>query len=259
MFLSKWSVRRPIAMTAVIIVLVIIGISLYPRISIDLLPKMEIPTVLVRCTYEGASPEEIEIEIAKRIEDAVSSLDGINHVNSMSIEDSASVQLDFNMGINVDVAATDIREALNRIRDDFPAGAKEPTIRKIDSNATTVATIGIVGDRSVDDLYDFAEDVLADRFASVPGVGEVRVSGANEMQVHVLIDRDKHIQLYKVLTSWTCGTKQNRICTSKIQTRPRTMDLYTTANPTSQATITRADRNPIRFAKTSSSYYRTIH
>ena len=191
MFLSKWSVRRPIAMTALIIVMVIIGVSLYPRISIDLLPKMEIPTILVRCVYEGASPEEIEVEIAKRIEDAVSSIDGINHVTSMSIEDEARVQLDFNMGIDVDVAATDIREALNRVRDNFPDGAKEPTIRKIDSNAVTVATIGIVGDRSVDDLYDFAKDVLADRFASVPGVGEVRVSGANEMQVHILLDRAK--------------------------------------------------------------------
>ena len=73
MFLSKWSVQRPIAMTAFIIVLVMIGISLYPKISIDLLPNMEIPTVLVRCEYEGASPTEIEVEIAKRIEDAVSS------------------------------------------------------------------------------------------------------------------------------------------------------------------------------------------
>ena len=151
MFLSTWSVKRPIAMTAFIIVLVIIGVSLYPRISIDLLPSMEIPTVLVRCTYEGASPEEIEVEIAKRIEDAVSSIDGINHVTSMSIEDSANVQLDFNMGIDVDVAATDIREALNRVRDNFPDGSKEPTIRKIDSNAVTVATIGVVGDRPIDD------------------------------------------------------------------------------------------------------------
>ena len=83
MFLSKWSVQRPIAMTAFIIVLVMIGISLYPKISIDLLPNMEIPTVLVRCEYEGASPTEIEVEIAKRIEDAVSSLDGIKHVTSV--------------------------------------------------------------------------------------------------------------------------------------------------------------------------------
>ena len=191
MFLSRWSVQRPIAMTALIIVLVMIGISLYPRISIDLLPNMEIPTVLVRCEYEGASPSEIEVEIAKRIEDAVSSLDGIKHVTSVSIEDEARIQLEFNMGIDVDVAATDIREALNRIREDFPDGAKEPTIRKIDTNATTVAQVFLVGDRTQDDLYDYADDVIADRFSSVPGVGEVRVYGANEMQIHVLLNREK--------------------------------------------------------------------
>ena len=191
MFLSKWSVQRPIAMTAFIIVMVMIGISLYPRLSIDLLPNMEVPMVLVRCEYQGASPTEIEVEVVKRIEDAVSSLDGIKHITSMSMEDEARVQLEFNMGTDVDIAATDIREALNRIREDFPDGANEPTIRKIDTNATTVAQVFLVGDRTQDDLYDYADDVIADRFSSVPGVGEVRVYGANEMQVHVLLNREK--------------------------------------------------------------------
>ena len=191
MFLSRWSVRRPIAMSAFIIVLVMIGVALYNRISIDLLPNMEIPTVLVRCEYQGASPSEIEIEVIKRIEDAVSSLDGIRHITSMAIEDQAQIQLEFNMGTNVDIAATDIREALNRIREDLPDGCKEPTIRKIDTNATTVVQAFLVGDRTQDDLYDFADDVIADRFSSVPGVGEVRVYGANEMQIHVLLNRAK--------------------------------------------------------------------
>ncbi len=191
MFLSKWSVRRPIAMSAFIIVLIMIGAYLYPKISIDLLPNMEIPTVLVRCSYQGASPTEIEVEIAKRIEDAVSSIDGIKHVTSLSIEDEARVQLEFNMGTDVDVAATDVREALNRIRKDFPEEADEPTIRKIDTNATSVVRVFLVGDRTTDDLYDYADSVIADRFSSVSGVGEVRVFGANEMQIHVLLDRAK--------------------------------------------------------------------
>ena len=169
MFLSQWSVRRPIAMTTFIIVLVMIGVSLYPRISIDLLPNMEVPMVLVRCEYEGASPTEIEVEVVKRIEDAVSSLDGIKHITSTSMEDEARIQLEFNMGTDVDVAATDIREALNRIRTDLPDGADEPTIRKIDTNATTVVQAFLVGDRTQDDLYDYADDVIADRFSSVPG------------------------------------------------------------------------------------------
>ena len=178
-------------MTAFIIILVMIGAYFYPKISIDLLPNMEIPVVLVRCEYEGASPTEIEVEVVKRIEDAVSSLDGIKHVTSLAMENEARIQLEFNMGINVDVAATDIREALNRIRKDLPDGASEPLIRKIDTNATTVAHIFLVGDRTQDDLYDYADDTIADKFSSVPGVGEVRVYGANEMQIHILLDRAK--------------------------------------------------------------------
>lgn len=191
MFLSRWSVQRPIAMTALIIILVMIGLNFYSKLSIDLLPNMDIPTVMIRCDYEGASPSEIEVEVVRRIEDAVSSLDGINHITSVAIEDEAQIQLEFNMGTDVDIAATEIREALNTIREDLPDGANEPVIRKIDTNATTVAQIFLVGDRTQDDLYDYADDTIADRFSSVAGVGEVRVYGANEMQVHVLLDREK--------------------------------------------------------------------
>lgn len=211
MFLSEWSVRRPIAMTALIIVLVMIGLNFYPRISIDLLPNMEVPMVLVRCEYEGASPTEIEVEIVKRIEDAVSSLDGIKHITSMSMEDEARIQLEFNMGTDVDVAATDIREALNRIREDLPDGANEPTIRKIDTNATTVAQVFLVGDRTQDDLYDFADDTIADRFSSVPGVGEVRVYGANEMQIHVLLDREKLTAMNLSINDVVAKLRENNV------------------------------------------------
>ena len=211
MFLSQWSVRRPIAMTALIIVLVMIGVSLYPRISIDLLPNMEVPMVLVRCEYEGASPTEIEVEVVKRIEDAVSSLDGIKHITSTSMEDEARIQLEFNMGTDVDVAATDIREALNRIRTDLPDGADEPTIRKIDTNATTVVQAFLVGDRTQDDLYDYADDVIADRFSSVPGVGEVRVYGANEMQIHVLLDRAKLTAMNLTINDVVTKLRENNV------------------------------------------------
>ena len=211
MFLSQWSVRRPIAMTAFIIVLVMIGVSLYPRISIDLLPNMEVPMVLVRCEYEGASPTEIEVEVVKRIEDAVSSLDGIKHITSTSMEDEARIQLEFNMGTDVDVAATDIREALNRIRTDLPDGADEPTIRKIDTNATTVVQAFLVGDRTQDDLYDYADDVIADRFSSVPGVGEVRVYGANEMQIHVLLDRAKLTAMNLTINDVVSKLRENNV------------------------------------------------
>lgn len=191
MFLNEWSVRRPIAMSAFIIVLIMLGLNAYRKLSIDLMPSLEIPYIMIRTEYQGGSPEEIEVEVARRIEDAVASLEGLRHISNICMENECRTSLEFNMGSNVDIAATDVREKLNRIRDDFPEGVTEPTIRKIDNNATAVVQIYLVGDATVDQLYDYADDKLADRFSSIPGVGEVRVVGANEMQVHILVDRQK--------------------------------------------------------------------
>ena len=191
MFLSKWAVHRPIAMTAFIIILIMLGANAYRKLSIDLMPSLDIPYVLIRCEYDGASPEEIEIEVTRRIEDAVSSINGIKHISSLCLENVATISIEFNMGVDVDVAATDIRERLNRIRDDFPDDVKDPTIRKIDNNATSVVRLFLTGEASIDQLYDYADYVLSNRFSAVPGVGEVRIFGADEMQLHIFIDRAK--------------------------------------------------------------------
>ena len=150
MFLCKWSVRRPIAMSSFIIVMVMLGINSYRKLSIDLMPSVDIPYVRIRAEYQGGSPEEIEVEVARRIEDVVASLDGLRHISTMCMENECRVNLEFYMGINVDVAATDVRENLNRIRDDFPEGVDEPQIRKIDNNAIVVAQLYLLGDRPID-------------------------------------------------------------------------------------------------------------
>ena len=178
-------------MTSFIIVLVMLGINAYRKLSIDLMPSVDVPYVRIRAEYQGGSPEEIEVEVARRIEDVVASLDGLRHISSMCMENECRINLEFYMGIDVDVAATDVRENLNRIRDNFPDGVDEPVIRKIDNNAINVAQIYVTGNRPIDEIYDYADQVLADRFSSVPGVGDVTVLGSNEMQVHVFVDRAK--------------------------------------------------------------------
>ena len=206
MFLCEWSVKRPIAMASFIIVLVMLGINAYRKLSIDLMPSVDVPYVRIRAEYQGGSPEEIEVEVARRIEDVVASLDGLRHISSMCMENECRINLEFYMGIDVDVAATDVRENLNRIRDDFPEGVDEPVIRKIDNNAINVAQIYVLGDRPIDEIYDYADQVLADRFSSVPGVGDVTVLGSNEMQVHVFVDRAK-----LAATNLTMADIQNKL------------------------------------------------
>ncbi|MBQ4314993.1 MAG: efflux RND transporter permease subunit, partial [Lentisphaeria bacterium] len=103
MFLCDWSVKRPIAMTSFIIVLVMLGINSYRKLSIDLMPSVDVPYVFVKTEYQGGSPEEIEVEVARRIEDAVASLDGLRHISSMCMENECRVNLEFFMGVDVDV------------------------------------------------------------------------------------------------------------------------------------------------------------
>ena len=212
MFLCKWSVRRPIAMTSFIIVLVMLGINSYRKLSVDLMPSVDIPYVRIRAEYQGGSPEEIEVEVARRIEDVVASLDGLRHISTMCMENECRVNLEFYMGIDVDIAATDVRESLNRIRDDFPDGVDEPQIRKIDNNAIVVAQIYLLGDRPIDEIYDFADQTLSDRFSSVPGVGDVTVLGSNEMQVHVFVDRNK-----LAATNLTMADIQNKLVANNVK------------------------------------------
>lgn len=189
--LSAISVRRKIAVSCFIIMLILLGAGSYHRIGIDILPKFDVPYVQVTAVYPGASPEEVETEIARRIEDAVGSLDGLKHTTTICMENAAAITLEFELGTNVDLMLHDVREKLNRISDDLPSGAEMPRLSKLNVNTVPVATVFLCGERTLDELYDYADDTLSDAFASIPGVGEVRLHGGNEVQLHILPRRKK--------------------------------------------------------------------
>ena len=191
MFLASASTKRPIAMTCLLIALVALGLNSYRKLSIENMPAVDIPYVTIVTAWIGASPEDIEKDVSKHIEDAVSSIDGLKHIESSSLENVSQVVLQFNMGIDVDIAAQDVREKIDAILADLPEDADRPVIQKIDINAVSIANIVLSGDAPIDDLYDYADNTIADRFATVPGVGEVQVLGGNEREVWVELDRDR--------------------------------------------------------------------
>jgi len=178
-------------MCCFITILVLLGINSYRKIGIDLLPKFDIPYVQITTPYPGATPEEIEIEVGKKIEDAVASIDGLKHTTTVCMENVCSTTLEFQLGVNVDLAVHDVREKLNTITDELPAGVETSVLSKININAISVVSMVLTGDRRLDDLYDYADDELSDQFSSIRGVGEVRLHGGNEMQVHILLNQGK--------------------------------------------------------------------
>jgi len=212
MTLSEISVKRKVAMCAFLIMLLFLGMSMYKNIGIDSLPKFDIPYVQITTTYPGASPEEIEIDVAKRIEDAVASLDGLKHTTSVCMENVCATTLEFNLGTDVDIMVHEVREKLNTIANDFPAAVETPVLSKVNINAVPVVTLFLTGKQSVDELYDYADETLSDRFSSIQGVGEVRVHGGNEVQLHIILDRKKLAE-----SNLTMGEVISRINTANMK------------------------------------------
>ncbi len=191
MFLSDASIRRPIAMSCLIIGLALLGLNAYRKLGLELMPKMDVPYITVTTIYPGASPEQIETDVAKRIEDQVVTIDGLKHVSSACMENVCQTLLEFELDVDVDIAATDVRERLDLIKADFPQDVEDPKILKFDINAQPIINMALTGDVPLDELYDYADNTLRDRLTVISGVANVELVGGAKREVHVMLDRQR--------------------------------------------------------------------
>jgi len=191
MFLSDLSIRRPVGMCCVIIAFILFGLNAYREMSVEMFPSVDLPIITIMTVYPGASPEEIETDVAKKIEDAVGTLDGLKHLDSACMANVCLTILEFELEVDVDIAATDVREKLDPILTDLPAEAEKPQILKFDVNATPIINLALTGDVSLDELYDYADNELKDRLSVITGVAEVELIGGAEREVHALLNRKK--------------------------------------------------------------------
>lgn len=191
MFLATASTKRPIAMGCLLIALIGLGLNSIRKMSLENIPAVDIPYVTVITQWVGAAPEDVEKDVSKKIEDAVSGIDGLKHIESSSLENVSIVVLEFQLAVDVDTAAQDVREKIDAILTNLPDDAERPVIEKVNINASVIANIFLSGDAPIDDIYDYADNTVADRFASVVGVAKVDVVGGNEREVWVELDRDK--------------------------------------------------------------------
>lgn len=191
MVISDASIRRPVAMSALIIGLAILGFQAYRKMTVEFLPSMDVPVLTIQTVYPGASPEQLETDVAKRIEDKMLTLDGLDFIMSTCMENACLTMIQFVNGIDIDLAATDVREKLDMVRGDFPDDVEDPTIEKFDINAVAVVNLALTGSVSRDELYDYADNTLKDRITTIPGVAECTLIGGAKREVHVLLDRDR--------------------------------------------------------------------
>lgn len=189
--LAAVCVRRPVFATMLILSLVVVGSFSYMGLGVDLLPKVDVPTVTVTTVNPGATAEEIETEITKRIEDAVNTISGIDEVRSTSVQGLSSVNVSFTLDKDGDIATQEIRDKVNRAIPDMPDTAETPVIIKRDPDAEPILQLVISANRSIREITEIADKQIKTRLESVPGVGEIQMVGGLRREIRVWVNPDR--------------------------------------------------------------------
>ena len=189
--LAQLCVRRPVFATMLILALVVVGIFSYFSLGVDLYPKVDIPTVIVVVANPGASPEEIETEISKKVEDAVNTISQVDEVRSISSEGQSQVIITFLLSKNGDVAAQEVQNKVNLIVNDLPQTAKLPVVQKFDPDAAPILRVVVSAPRSLRDVTLIADKQIKRSLENAKGVGEVTIVGGAKREIHVMVDPGK--------------------------------------------------------------------
>lgn len=191
MRLSRFAVHRPIfAIMVTLIVIILGGVSLV-RLPIDLMPDITYPTLSVTTGYENASPEEIEELVTRPIEEGMSAVPGVEEVSSISTEGLSSVRVTFAWGIDLDAAANDIRDRLDRVIPRLPDDAERPRLRKFDLASFPILILGAASNLDPIQMRRIIDDQVKYRLERIPGVAAVDVWGGLDREIHVNLYPDK--------------------------------------------------------------------
>ncbi len=189
--LAQLCVRRPVFATMLILSLVVVGIFSYFKLGVDLFPKVDIPTVSILTIDRGASPEEIETEVTKKIEDAVNTISQVDEVRSTSSEGQSLVTIAFELSKNGDVAAQEVQNKVNLVINDLPQTAKTPVVQKFDPDAQPILQIAVSAPRSLRDVTLIADKQIKQKLENAKGVGQVRIVGGARREIHIVVDPDR--------------------------------------------------------------------
>lgn len=190
--ISKFSVKRAYTIIVGIVLVLILGVVVYTRMTVDLLPSIELPYAVVMTTYPGASPESVETSVTKPIEQAVATIDNIASIQSISSENYSMVVLEFNSDTNMDAATIDMREKLDQVKGFFDESVGNPMILKLNPNMLPVMIAAVdKQDTDIVELTEYVENNITSRIEGVEGVASVTTMGAVEESVQVIVRKDK--------------------------------------------------------------------
>ncbi|GAB2880369.1 efflux RND transporter permease subunit [Uliginosibacterium flavum] len=196
MNVSSWSIRNPIPAVMLFIMLTITGLMGFRAMKIQNMPDIDMPMVIISAAMPGASPSQLETEIARKLENSVASIQGVKHIYTMVQDGMATVTIEFRLEKSTQEALDDVRDAVLRVRSDLPADMRDPVITKSNIAGTPILTYTVASMRMEDEALSwFVDNDITKAMLSVKGVGKVSRVGGVSREVRVELDPDRMLAL----------------------------------------------------------------
>lgn len=190
--MPKFSVKKPLTVFVAVLAIVVLGVVAYLKMTPDLMPNMDFPYVILVTTDPGASPETVEADITKPLEQSMATLDRIKNVTSSSMDSVSMVVLEFEDGVNMDTVSVDIQQKINQLKGSWSDTVGDPYVLKMNPSMLPVQVAALSYDgKDITQLSDFVNDTLSPKLEGITGVASVTVSGTVERQLHVILSQKK--------------------------------------------------------------------
>lgn len=191
MVLADLSIKRPVLMTMLVFVFVVIGLFSMTRLGIDLFPEIDFPFISVVTIYPGAGPEEIETLINKPVEEEVSSVSGVKNVYSTAQEGVSIIFVELQLGEDVDIGAIDVKDKIDAIRYELPDDIEDPVVQKFEIGSMPIVNLSVTGPLPLDQLYNIVDKQIKPELSKIPGLANIDIVGEKEREIRVSLSARK--------------------------------------------------------------------
>jgi hydrophobic/amphiphilic exporter-1 (mainly G- bacteria), HAE1 family len=253
MSLASVSVRRPVTAIMVFLIVILLGSIAFTRLPVDLMPELVYPTLTVRTEYPNVGPQEVEDLITRPIEEAVAAIAGVEEITSTSAEGNSAVRVSFTWGTNLDEAADEIRNRVDRIRNQLPEGAQPPRVFKFDLASFPILFLGVSSPSlGPIELREFTEERISRRLERVPGVAAIGIWGGLRRQIQIELDRDRMLamgltadQVTRLLREENLNRPAGKVEEGNLDVFLRTVGEYRAAEDVGATVVAVRDGTPI--------------
>ncbi len=190
--ISAWSIRNPVPPILLFLVLMALGVMSFAKLPVTRFPNIDVPLVSVTITDPGVAPSELETQVTKRIEDAVSNISGVKNVTSTITEGNSQTLVEFRLEVDTQTAVTDVKDAVERIRSDLPATSEAPIVNRIDVEGQAILTYAVSAPAMTpEELSWFVDDTVIRKLQGLKGVARVDRYGGVTREIHIDVDPDR--------------------------------------------------------------------